>query len=229
MAEAERTNFPLSIGEALRVALCDIALMTGDLQAAEHAIAMLIDIATSHNAPFWGISGRCLRGKLLVIRGEFADGVALLRAELELCERTGWAIWYPEFIAALAEGLAGLGQIAEALVAVDKGLASADHGGERIWYADLLRFKGELLLERAAGRSEADAADSFSAALALARRQGALSLELRAAISFARLRVGQNRPDEARAILAPVHEHFTEGFSTPDLVAARKMLDTLPS
>lgn len=121
LEEAQRTNFPLSIGEALRVAVCDIALMTGDLGTADQSITMLLDIATSRNAPFWGILGRCLRGKLLVIRGEFAQGSALLRTELEFCERAGWPIWYPEFMGAMAEGLAELGQVAEARAAVDRG------------------------------------------------------------------------------------------------------------
>ena len=194
--------------------------MNGDLEAADQSITMLLDIATSRNAPFWGILGRCLRGKLLVIRGEFAQGSALLRTELEFCERAGWPIWYPEFMSAMAEGLAELGQIAEARAAVDKGLASADRGGERSYYPELLRLKGELLLRQAMGQPGSGAEQSFSAALCLARR---------AALSVARLRVTQGRHDEARRILTPIYNRFTEGFGTADLRAARGMLDALPS
>jgi predicted ATPase len=229
LEEARRTNFPLSIGEALRVAVCDIALMTGDLETADQSITMLLEIAMSRNAPFWGIFGRCLRGKLLIIRGEFAQGSALLRTELEFCERAGWPIWYPEFVAAMGEGLAGLGQVVEARAAVDKGLASADHAGERSYYPELLRLKGELLLRQAIGQPQSGAEQSFSAALRVARRQGALALELRAALSLAGLRVTQARHGEAREILAPVYDRFTEGFGTADLRAARSMLEGLPS
>jgi predicted ATPase/DNA-binding winged helix-turn-helix (wHTH) protein len=229
LEEAQRTNFPLSIGEALRVAVCDLALMSGDLKTADHSITMLLEIATSRNAPFWGIFGRCLRGKLLVIRGEFVQGSALLRTELEFCERAGWPIWCPEFMGAMAEGLIGLGQVAEARAAVDKGLASADHGGERVYYPELLRLKGELLLRQAIGQSVSGAEQSFSDALCLARRQGALALELRVALSLARLRVTQGRHDEARRILTPIYDRFTEGFGTADLRAARGMLEALPS
>jgi ATP/maltotriose-dependent transcriptional regulator MalT len=229
LEEAQRANFPLSIGEALRVAVCDIALMTGDLETADQSITMLLEIATSRNAPFWGIFGRCLRGKLLIIRGEFGQGSALLRTELEFCERAGWPIWYPEFIGAMAEGLIGLGQVAEARAAVDKGLASADHGGERVYCPELLRLKGELLLRQAIGQSGSSAEQSFAAALCLARRQGALALELRAALSLARLRVTQGRHDEAKRILMRVYNRFTEGFGTADLRAARGLLEALPS
>jgi predicted ATPase len=227
LEEAQSTNFPLSIGEALRVAVCDIALMTGDLETADQSITMLLEIATSRNAPFWGIFGRCLRGKLLVIRGEFAQGSALLRAELEFCERAGWPIWYPEFMGAMAEGLIGLCEVCEASTTVDNGLASADHGGERHYYPDLLRLKGELLPRQTIGQSESDAEQSFSAALCLARRQGALALELRAALSLARLHVTRCRNDEARQTLIPIYDRFTEGFDTTDLKAAAHLLATL--
>ncbi|MGA8400441.1 MAG: winged helix-turn-helix domain-containing protein [Stellaceae bacterium] len=228
LEEARRTRLPLSIGEALRVAVCDIALMTGDLETADQSIMMLIEVATSRNAPFWGILGRCFRGKLLVLRGEFAEGCARLRTELEFCERVNWPIWYPEFIGAMAEGLAGLGLVAEAAAAVDKGLTSADDGGECFYYPELLRLKGELLLRQPPGQLGDIAEGSFFAAVSLARQQGALAVELRAALSLARLRVTQDRHDEARRMLKPVYDRFTEGFDTPDLKAAGHLLSTLP-
>jgi predicted ATPase len=150
-----------------------------------------------------------------------------LRTELEFCERTNWPIWYPEFMAALAEGLTGLGLLADARAAVDKGLASADHGGERAYYPELLRLKGELLRRQAIGRPAPGAEQNFSAALCLARHQGALALQLRAALSFAQLRVAEGRHDEARRILTPIYDRFTEGLETSDLQAAEQLLARL--
>jgi predicted ATPase len=229
LEEAQRTNLPLSIGEALRVAVCDIALMTGDLETADQSTTMLIDVAMSQNAPFWGILGRCFRGKMLVARGEFAEGCARLRAELEFCERANWPIWYPEFVGAMAEGLAGLGLIAEALAVVDKGLASADRGGERFYYPELLRLKGELLLRQPSRQHGSDAEHCLLAACRLARQQGALALELRSVMSLARLRVTQDRRDGAKRILASLYNQFTEGFDTRDLKAAEHLLARLVS
>ena len=71
------------------------------------------------------------------------------------------------------------------------------------------------------------AEDHFRQALDSARRQGALSWELRAATSLARLWHGQNRRAEALALLRPVYDRFTEGFDTADLKAAKALLDTL--
>jgi len=64
----------------------------------------------------------------------------------------------------------------------------------------------------------------FQQALDMARRQGALSLELRAATSLARRWREQQRVSQARKLLAPVYRRFTEGFETADLVAARTLL-----
>jgi predicted ATPase/DNA-binding winged helix-turn-helix (wHTH) protein len=225
---AQATNYQLTIGEALRVAVCQIALMTGDMATAERAVTMLIDVATSRNAPFWAISGRCLKGKLHVIRGEFAAGAALLRAELELCERTGWPIWQPEFLGSLAEAQAGLGHTLDALATIDRALASADRGGERYYCPELLRIKGELLLRQGLDQSAAAAA-CYDQAGNMAREQGALFWELRVALSLARLRSAQGRDDAAREVLAPIYDRFTEGFGTADLRAARAMLDMLRS
>ena len=64
----------------------------------------------------------------------------------------------------------------------------------------------------------------FQQALDVARRQGALSWELRAATSLARLWRGQQRVTQARQLLEPVYRRFTEGFETADLVAAKALL-----
>jgi predicted ATPase len=60
-----------------------------------------------------------------------------------------------------------------------------------------------------------------------ARRQGALSWELRAATSLARLQSDQGRFADAIALLRPVYDQFTGGFDTADLRAARALLNAL--
>jgi predicted ATPase len=88
------------------------------------------------------------------------------------------------------------------------------------------RIAGEIALTSA----EPDAAKAeahFEHALAIARAQQAKSWELRAAMSMARLRRDQGKPDEARDLLAPVYGWFTEGFDTLDLKEAKALLDEL--
>jgi predicted ATPase/DNA-binding winged helix-turn-helix (wHTH) protein len=227
LAEAEVTGNSLSICEALRLAVAPIALAIGDLMAAERAVAMLNDHAARHNAAYWRIVGHCLEGELLIRRGVFGEGAALLGKALDSSKKTGWAVCYPAFRGVFAEGLMGLGLHSEASFAIEEGLQAAERGGERWSVAELLRIKGECLLAQGGHRFESKADDCFAAALDVARQQGALFWELRAAMGLARLRARQGQSSEAKQILAPVYERFTEGFETADLKAAERLLATL--
>jgi predicted ATPase len=87
--------------------------------------------------------------------------------------------------------------------------------------------KGELLLLQGMPGAAAAAEGYFRQALDWAGRQGALSWELRAATSLARLLSNQGRRADAAALLQPVYDQFTEGFATADLRAAMALLDDL--
>jgi predicted ATPase len=92
--------------------------------------------------------------------------------------------------------------------------------------AELVRVRGELLLLQGAPGAAAAAEDHFRQALDWARRQGALSWELRAAMSLARLLHDRDRIG-ARDLLASIYDRFTEGFGTADLITAKQLLDEL--
>jgi predicted ATPase len=126
----------------------------------------------------------------------------------------------------MAEGLAKTGQIADALDAINDAIARAERTEELWQFPELLRVKGELVLLQGAPQATA-AEDDFRQALDWARRQGALSWELRAAASLTRLLCDQGRSAEAGALLQPVYDCFTEGFDTIDLKAAKALLDAL--
>jgi predicted ATPase/DNA-binding winged helix-turn-helix (wHTH) protein len=230
LEELQGTDHPLQLCRTLYQGICRIATMTGDFATADREIARLIEVATGFNAHVWVTSGHFLKGQLLVERGEFAQGLLVLHDAFETCDRTGWHISYAEFKSALALGLAGTGWLDEALVALDDAMAADREGADgHGWYApELLRIKGEVLLQQAAGQLALAAEDCFDQAAQLAREQGALFWELRVALSVARLRVSQGRHHEARAPLASVYDRFTEGFATADLQAARAMLEGLP-
>ena len=215
----------LTMCRVLYLGIGRIAPMTGEFSVAEDAIATLIDLATHINARFWMTAGQFLRGKLLVQRHAYAEGLVVLREAFEICRQTGWRLSYPEFTGSLAESLAGLGQLAEAYDAVGQAIESA---GGRVdgqqWYVpELLRIKGEILLQRDSQGTLA--ADCFDRAAAMAREQGALAWELRIGLSLCRLRVTLGLGDEGRRDLASIYDRFTEGFGTADLIAAKQLLD----
>jgi predicted ATPase len=220
------TDPPLVLFRVLYFGMCHIVPTTGDFAAAKQCNERLVEAATRIASPFWQTAGRFASGKLMIERGEFAQGVAVLHDAFDTCRRTGWRIAYPEFKCALATGLAGLGQLNEALAAANEGLDGAEQGehGHDLFFAELLRNRGEILLRR---EDVTAAEESFREAINIARKQETLLWELRTALSLARLRVKQGRGGEARQLVAQVYARFTEGFGTPDLRAAKAFLDEL--
>ena len=229
LEELRGVDHQVLLCRTLYYGICRIAPMIGDFATADREITRLIDVATSLNARYWATVGRFLKGKLLVERGEFTQGLSVLHDAFETCDRTGWRLSFPEFKGALALALAELGGLDEALGALEDGGASAGEGGDgQVWYVpELLRIKGEVLLRQAADQSASAAEDCFNQAGEIARAQSALSWELRIALSVARLRVSQGRQKEAMQVLAPVYDRFTEGFGTTDMRSASELLRLL--
>jgi predicted ATPase/DNA-binding winged helix-turn-helix (wHTH) protein len=226
LEDTQARDHILSMCYALGEAVCPIALMTGDLAAAERSVAMLNDIVTKHGVTVYKSLGPHLGGELLIRRGEFAAGSIVLRAALGRLPTTGGVkrrnFW---FLGVLAEGLAGAEQLTEAFATIDEALAQADRSGQHWCTAELHRVKGELLLQEAGDQSNPAAEDCFQRALGIAQEQGALFWELRAALSLARWRIRQDRQEIARQILSPVYNRFTEGFETADLKQAKAVLE----
>jgi predicted ATPase/DNA-binding winged helix-turn-helix (wHTH) protein len=221
---ARASDHAISLCYTLARAACPVALWVGDLAAAERYVSMLLDHAAKLAMAVWQAEGRCFKGMLLIRRGS-DTGLRVLRTALDDLRRTGSVLSYPVFLCALAEGLAGTGQVAEALAAVDEALERSERSEGRWCVAELLRVRGELVLLENASDAAAAAEDRFRQALDWARRQGALSWELRAATSLARMWGKQGRTEEARQLLALIYDRFTEGFETADLKAAKRCLD----
>ena len=132
----------------------------------------------------------------------------------------------PFFLALLAQAYGQSGQAKHALTTIDEALEVMAKTGEKIWHAELHRIKGQLLLE-SSGENHVEAEDSFQKAIDIARAQNARAWELRAATNLAHLWLDQNKADEARQLLAPIFDWFTEGLETTDLCEAKALLDEL--
>jgi predicted ATPase len=226
VAEAVSVDHALTLCNLLAQAACPLAFLVGDLALAQRLTAMLVEYATQYSLDVWNLYGRCFEGLLLTSQGDFADGLSRLRRAGDDMRRAGFMQYHTPYLGLFAEALAAAGQVAPGLAVIDEALARAESTEERWCLAELLRIKGELLAQNAGEVSTTAAENCFGAALEVAGEQGALSWELRAALSLARMRTAQNRRKEARAVLEPVYERFTEGFATADLRAAKALLDT---
>jgi predicted ATPase len=157
-----------------------------------------------------------------------AERIAHIRQGIEAYRTLGAELAMTWALGLLAEAHGHAGQAEAGLRLVDKALTAVHTTGERVYGAELYRLQGELLLRHTTPRA-AEAEDCFRQALSVAHRQQAKSLELRAAMSLARLWQQQGQHAEARALLAPIYGWFTEGFDTADLQEAQALLHALGS
>ena len=224
--DARAIDHALSLCYALEAA-CLVPLWIGDLPVAERFVAMLLDHSARHALTVWHARGRCLNGVLLIKRGEIGGGLRLLRDALEELGETGFVPHHTALLGTLAQGLAGSGEIAQGLATIDEALARSERDEEYWCIAELLRIKGELVMLAGGSGAGPAAEGQFQQALDWARRQGALSLELRGATGLARRWHGRGQTGPARELLAPVYGQFTEGLDTADLRAAKALLDQL--
>jgi predicted ATPase len=165
-------------------------------------------------------------GIALIRTGQVAEGVASLERGVAVWEEGGGRVCSPYLKSALAEGIAQRGELDSALDLIDEVIAQVERPSweERHYYAETLRIKGLLLALKG---DPGEAERSYIASLDWARQQQAKSWELRTATSYARLMREQGRVREARDLLAPIYDWFTEGFATKDLKDAKALLEVL--
>jgi predicted ATPase len=226
VTDAEVGGHPLSLCLALTWCGCVISLRRGDLEAAEGAVTRLKDHAERHGLRrYYGV-GLGFEGQLFAKRGDAAAGERPLRACLDGLSEVPFETHYTAFLSSMAEVLAAVGHLDESLAIADEALRRAERNHGLSWLPEALRIKGEILL--LSDKADTTAAEEhFRRSVDLARRQGALSWELRTATSLARLLHDQGRSAGATALLQPVYDRFTEGFATADLKAAKVLLDDL--
>jgi predicted ATPase len=218
--------------------------------AHEHGFAFWLGVGTSQQG--WALVERAAQSGA---REQGEAGLVQLREGLAAMRATESELWVPLFLGALAQGYAQGGQAQAGLRVVAEALAVVEKTEERWTEAELYRLAGELSLRsgepesgrigdakneaenRGAGFSFADSPfhrfpvsspeECFQKAIAIAQKQQAKSLELRAATSLARLWQSQGKHHAARNILSEVYNWFTEGFDTKDLQEAKALLEEL--
>jgi predicted ATPase len=223
---ARAIGHPLSLCIALADAACPVGLGICNLASVEANAAILLEHSAQHGLHIWNAWARGFNGAVLIRRGDVVAGLGLLRSAIKEVRGTGFVQRNRVFFGLMARGLLAAGQAAEGLSIIDEEFAQT--GDNEHWYvAELLRMKGELLLLEDAPGATVSAELRFRQALDCARRQGALSWELRAATSLARLWQAHAKSEEARELLVPIYERFMEGFDTSDLKAAKSLIDDL--
>ena len=223
IAEARKLAHPPSLAVCVATGGIVLTLVGANAVLGEWTDEMAA-VAVKHGFSYWRAVAVYNNGWIKVNNGDVSEGILLLRSGLAAFRATGAEAWTPYLFGLLAKGCEIAGQTEESATLLDEALQIVERTGERWFEAELHRHKGRLLLQK--GHAE-PAEDLYRKALGIAREQEAKLWELRAAVSLARLRRDQGRLAEARDLVAPVYDWFTEGFDAPDLKDAKALLDEL--
>jgi tetratricopeptide (TPR) repeat protein len=185
----------------------------------------LLALSTEQKFPHWLGWALAFRGRALAELGQPQEAFALLTQGLEQLRAIGVVSVLPRLLAWLANVSARLGQPAEAWRYLAEAAQMVEASDERVFEAEALyRIPGDLL---AAAGDQSGAERHYRQAIRVAERQSAKLFHLQASTSLARLWRDQGRRPEARDLLAPIYNWFTEGFDAPVLKEARALLDEL--
>ena len=174
-----------------------------------------ISVSREHGFPVWLAAGEMTHGWGLVKQGRRDQGIAELKSSIAGMQAAIRSIAVV-FLSALVEAYLHAGMASEAFELAGESLADAAATTDNHFTAELHRLRGESRL-KVSRTSHVEAKEDFLKALAFARRQGARALEIRAAMSLTE-HFGEMQ------WLASVRESFTEGFKTPHLVQADRLL-----
>ncbi len=193
----------------------------------------MLQICREYGFSLWEAAATVMKGWALTALTPSEEGITLIRNGIAAWEKTRAELQLPFFLTLLAQAYQRTGQYTLALQTLDSALHVVTRTGERAYDAELIRQKGELYLiladetARTAQKGTARAESYFQESLAIARRQGAKSWELRSALSLSELWHTQNRCHDAYKLLRPIYVGFSEGFETKDLQRAKQLLEKL--
>jgi predicted ATPase len=233
---AHELAHPHSLAFALYFA-AQVHVLRREGHAAQQRAQAAILLANEHGFQTWKAAGPIVLGWAQAEQGQGEEGIAQMCQGLDLRRAIGAKVGVPQELALLAETYGKVGQAEKGLLLLAKARALVGDTQEHWWKAELYRLQGELGLQSGSkvqslassshNSYSVEAEECFSQARALARRQQAKSLELRAAMSLSRLWQRQGKKEEARTLLSEIYGWFTEGFDTADLKEAKVLLQEL--
>jgi predicted ATPase len=217
---SEAADNPMSLLNSEAFVASIYALLRDGLQAQVHA-ARTLTLCEEHHHPTFLPFGRALHGAAQAMQGHLDAGIDEMERAIADYYALDIQLWVPMMLVPLADAYGRRGQCAEGLAVLARKRSSSEHA----WDAELKRVQGLLLSHEPSQMPTAVAC--LQDALRIARQQQARSLELRAATGLARIWSNGDKVREARELLEPVYNWFTEGFGTPDLIDARELLDAI--
>ncbi len=224
IALAQRLDDPFSVAFA-QVITSFLDQSRGDHEATSTKANQAVSLAADIGFPYWAGIGKVMQAWAAAAGNPSRALMADFKDRIEDHRAVGTDLFAPYFLTLVGEVALQAGLLDAGLEALDAAEALLNRTGERWWESETHRLRGELRVAR--DSDDAAAECCFEKALTVARSSEARSFELRAAMSLAQLWLRRDKRREARELLFPVYNGFSEGHDTADLRAARSLMGEL--
>jgi class 3 adenylate cyclase len=199
--------------------------LRGELLPAHRYAERCLTLSEEHGFRQWRGLAQAVRGICATFLDPSSSALEEIRTAMNEYRGAGYQLGITALYVLLCPALLLSNQCEAAVELIEQGLATSSRNSERVFEAELYRLKARVLLVRGAPEAGTEAEALLDQALTTARRQHAKSLELRAAMDLAALKIDQDRREEALELLAPIYARCPEGFETHDLKEAKALLD----
>jgi predicted ATPase len=206
--------------------LCIPAILRRDVGAAAELSARAIEICSEYNIPYWREWARMVAGWAKAHQGNAREALGEYREACNTYRDLGSKFCEPFFLFLLAEVAALAGATAEGLTAANQALAISKQTAEQWSQAEIYRLQSKLLVA-GHGSELRDPVSCLQRGIEIATAQGANLLELRCAISLARMQIAEDKRQEAHDLLAPIYDRWPDGYHATDLEEAEALLGEL--
>ncbi len=220
---AIKLNHPFNVAYAL-FHTCLLHLWRQEIDIVLERSVAVIDIADKHEFPIWKAVATCMHGSALSNMGQADKGLAEINKGIDMYSelRTPPVFW-PILLIIQAGTYIQSGQPEKGLALIDQALETIGQGSPNPLLAEILRIKGDILI-LVSPENHNEAESLFIKSLDISRKQETLIFELHAAVSLNRLWQQTEKMEKGKQILRQAYDKFTEGFTTVDLIEAKKML-----
>jgi predicted ATPase len=224
---AREISHPFSIALTLNY-LAMLHQFRREPDAALKAAVESRDLCAKYGFNYYSAWSNLVHAWAIAETGRLEDGLAAYDLALAEFRETNAGSRIPHYLGMLAALHGKAGNVASGIRLIDEADSIAETTGENWCNAELHRERAELLLLDRGKDADERADIEFRAAIEIAIEQRAKLPELRASVARARLLVARGKPRQARELLTPIHDWFTEGVDTRDLKEAKALLDELP-
>lgn len=218
---ARPAHHHLSLNNALTYS-CPIFYWSGNFEECRRYVDLLAEHVTRQGlitrrpiASFYCAALACAQGD------SSSAAIDSLEQAIEEFRNVNYLARMPYYLSVLADALVQGGRLGEAEATIGAAFDMVRAHNEGWCLPELLRIQASILIAR---DQAAEAEAILVKSVALAREIGALSWQLRSANDLARLWCIRSRADDARRMLLPIYNEFTEGFATRDLMIAADLL-----